>query len=341
MTLKTRTISFHLIRGVIALIITLGLGELSFRFYDAVTALHDNVDVWVRETSKDLQEHRLLGYRVPPHKMWNDGTQADEFGMPNVPEALRWPTVDVVAIGDSYVQLANQVFFARFKAHDIKYHSLALFGYGPGAYNILLTQYGARLKPRFYLYFVYVGNDPGDVRRYESWLKSGKSWWEFNGGYFMPIERQGYLWGWRLFLGRAKAFLRNTLSRMNREGYATLKTLIRRDDAETVFEYVVRAQEESRRQRIPLLVLIIPRLAHDKPFLDPIAERLLDLCSRNGVLSLDLDPAFGDAEARGRFFAPDGHWNQAGIEAAWTFLWERRLAAIVAGSPEKNAAVAR
>src|SRR5262249_18265030 len=27
-------------------------------------------------------KHPLLGYRVPPHKMGSDDTQADEFGMP-------------------------------------------------------------------------------------------------------------------------------------------------------------------------------------------------------------------------------------------------------------------
>lgn len=341
MTLNPKLFSFHLLRVVIALIITLGLGEFSFRLYDSFTALHDNIDVWVKETSKELEDHRLLGYRYPPRKMVNDGTQADDFGMANVPEALRSTTSDVVAIGDSYVQVANKIFFEQFKARQIRYHSLAMFGYGPAAYNILMSEYGPKLTPSFYLYFVYVGNDPGDIRRHESWLASGKSWYDFNGGYFMPIERQGYLWGWRLLLGRTKTFVRNVLSRMDREGYAKLKALMRKDDAETVFEYILQAQQQSQRQGVPLLVLIIPRVAHHKPFLDPIAERLLDLCSKSGVPSLDLDPAFGDAKGRARFFAPDGHWNDEGIATAWTFLWERRVAAMVAASPRTSAAVTR
>lgn len=332
MALSARIFSFHLIRLLFAALITFGVSELTFRLYDSVTVLHDNIDVWVRNTSKDLQEHPLLGYRYPPLKVLNSIEQADEFGMPNVTGALQWPSVEVVGIGDSYVHIANRVFFERFKQKNLRYHSLALFGYGPGTYNILMREYGFTLRPKVYLYFVYVGNDPGDVRRHERWLASGKSWYDFNGGYFMPIERTGYFWGWRLFLGRAKEFARNTLSRMDPERYAAIKGLVRKDDAETVFEYVLQAKGLSERQQVSLVVLIIPRVGDHKPFLDPIADGLINLCARNGIDCLDLDPAFGDVKGRGRLFAPDGHWNEAGIEAAWTFLWERKVVPLVASS---------
>src|SRR5437870_2107858 len=154
---------FHLIRLLIALVITFALCELSFRVYDFVTTPYQNIDVWVKNTSHDLQEHPLLGYTYPPNKVLGDFEQADEFGMPNVPEALQWDKVDVIGIGDSYVYLANRVFFERFKTHTVRYHSLALFGYGPGAYNVLMREYGSQFSPKVYLYFITTGNDPGDV----------------------------------------------------------------------------------------------------------------------------------------------------------------------------------
>jgi len=42
-----------------------------------------------------------------------------------------------------------------------------------------------------------------------------------------------------------------------------------------------------------------------------------------------LDPAFGDVGSRDRLFAPDGHWNEAGMQAAWTYLWDNRLQSLV------------
>ena len=317
--------------SLILLVSTFVLCEVSFRAYDYVTTPHDNRDndVWIQNTSREVEEHPLLGYRYPPGKVLGDFEQADEFGMPNVPEALELDKVDVVGIGDSYVYLANRVFFERFKAHAIRYHSLALFGYGPGTYNIMMREYGPKFNPKVYLYCTYLGNDPGDVRRYESWLASGKSWYDFNGGYFMPIQRKGYVWGWHLFLGRARGFARNVISRVSPETYGALKGLIKRDDSETVFEYAEQANELARRQQIALIVLIVPRMAKQKPFLDPIVTKLIGLCAKNEIACIDLDPAFGDMEDRDRYFASDGHWNEAGMQAAWTYLWDRKLSGLM------------
>jgi hypothetical protein len=306
---------------LIIFVVTTAVCEVTFRVYDALTTPHHNTDTWVKETSRKVQEHPLLGYTYPPNKVINDSRQADEFGMSNVPEALQWKKVDVVGIGDSYAQVANGVFFERFKANELRYHSLAIFGYGPGQYNVLMREYGPKLHPKVYLYFVYLGNDPGDIRRYENWQASGKTWYEFNDGYFMPIQRRGVFWGWRLFLGRAKGFTRTVLSR---KAYGALKGIVKRDEAETVFEYVLRANVLAQGQKTPMLVLIIPRMARHKPLLDPIANKLADLCAKNNIACLDLDPAFGDVEGRARFFAPDGHWNEAGIQASWAYLWDRK-----------------
>lgn len=49
------------------------------------------------------------------------------------------------------------------------------------------------------------------------------------------------------------------------------------------------------------------------------------LCAAKEITCLYLDPAFSDVESRDRLFTPDGHWNEAGVHAARTYLWDDRL----------------
>jgi len=318
--------------GAILTLITFALCEVGFRVYDRFTMPPDNLnmDVWIKNISREVQEHPLLGYRYPPLQVIDENTQADQFGMRNAKEVLAWNTVDVVGVGDSYVDNARLVFSEAFKAHGVKYHSLASFGYGPAQYNVLMKDFGSKLKPQVYVYSTYLGNDPGDVRRYETWRASGKGWYEHNGGYLFPIERQGLVWGWRLFVGRTKSFARNLVSRINPDTYGALRGLVKRDDAETVFEYVMQAKQIADEQHAELLVVIVPRTAGHKPLLDPIVSKLIGLCGNKGITCLDLDPSFGEEGGRDRLFAPDGHWNEAGMEMAWKYLWDTKLRSLLA-----------
>jgi hypothetical protein len=290
-----------------------------------------NMDVWIRNISMQVQEHPTLGYQYIPMHVFEDGTQADQFGMRNVKEALQDETVEVVAVGDSYIEAASRVFYDQFDRQGAKFHALGIFGYGPANYNIVMKEFGAKLQPKVYVYSTYLGNDPGDVRRFESWRASGKGWYEYNGGYVFPIERQGLAWGWRLFLGRAKGFARNLVSRIGPDSAAALRSMVRQDEAETIFQYVAGAKEIADQQHAELVVTIVPRTAHDKPILDPIAAKLTSLCTAKGITCLDLDPSFGDVSTRGRLFAPDEHWNDAGIEVVWKYLWDEKLHTLLGG----------
>ena len=313
--------------GCILLAVTFVLAEVSFRMYDYVTVPQDtlNQDVWIKQVSGEVEEHELLGYRYPPGKAIDDTSRADKFGMRNAGEVLEWGNVEVVGVGDSYMDAAHRIFFEQFKSRGIRYHSLAMFGYGPANYNILLRDYGPQLSPKVYVYSVYLGNDPGDIRRYEAWRASGKSWFDFNGGYLFPIERQGPIWGWHLFMGRAKSYATTLMGRINPGAYEALRGIIRKDNAETIFQYILIAKTLAKAQGVPLIVIIVPRTAGHKPLLDPVAEKLRRLCDEQQIDCLDLDPAFGPSEGRERLFAPDEHWNDAGMQVVWEYMWNERL----------------
>ena len=324
----------HSIKYLFALIlfvVTFALSELCFRAYDYMTMPPDNLnmDVWVKKISPEVEEHPLLGYRRVPHHVADDLSQVDEFGMLNAREALAWDKADVVGVGDSFLDNAHTVFFERFKAHNVKYHSLSIFGYGPANYNLVMAEYGSKLSPKVYIYSTYLGNDPGDIWRYEAWRASGKGWFEYNGGYVFPIERRGLVWGWHMFIGRAKSFARNVISRVDPDSYSALRKFVKKDDAETVFEYIRQAKEIADKQQATLVVVIVPRSSTHKPLLDPIAAKLISMCASKGITCLDLDPAFGDVGSRHSLFEPDGHWNEAGMQAAWTYLWDSKLRSLL------------
>ena len=107
--------SIHYLFALILLVFTFAICEVSFRAYDHVTSLQDNLnmDVWIKKISKEVEEHPLLGYRRVPKQVVDNLTQADEFGMLNERESLAWDKVDVVGIGDSYIELTSRTFFER------------------------------------------------------------------------------------------------------------------------------------------------------------------------------------------------------------------------------------
>jgi len=309
---------------------TFALCEVFFRVGDYLTAAYsaETVDAWVKRISPELEEHSLLGYRRIPNQVLDEVTQVDQFGLANTREGLGWDTVDVVGVGDSMMETAQPVFFKLFKGQGVKYHSLALFGYGPANYDVLVREFGPKLRPKVFVFAATLGNDPGDVRRYESWRASGKGWYDYNGGYAFQIQRQGLLWGWRMFISRVKSFGRSVVSQVNPESYASLRSMVGRDDAQIVFDYILKVMESARKQEADLQVVIVPRTPRDKPLLDPIAAKLVSLCTAKQVDCLDLDPAFGSFEGRERLFAPDGHWNELGMHTAWAYLWDNNLQSV-------------
>ncbi len=333
-TFMTKRSYLYYIFSLILTVSTFALCEVTFRAYDYFTRPRGDISVddWVKQVSGDLEEHPLLGYRRKPNEQIDETTQVDKFGLANTREAAASDIADVVGIGDSFVEGARQVFFEKFKAENLKYHSLALFGYSPPNYNVLMSEYGVQLHPKAYVYTTYLGNDPGDIKRYEAWRATGKGWFAHNGGFVFPIERQGLVWGWHLLIARAKSFARGVISRTKPDAYASLRGLAGKGDAETIFDYILQAKDVARNQGVRLQVAIVPRSAAHKPLLDPVAAKLVRLCTAQEIDCLDLDPAFGPVEDRARLFAPDGHWNEAGMAAAWAYLWDRKLRRIFHGN---------
>jgi hypothetical protein len=71
-------------------------------------------------------------------------------------------------------------------------------------------------------------------------------------------------------------------------------------------------------------ILGISAFYHDSAVCLVRDGEIVALCAAKNTC-LYLDPACSDVESRDRLFAPDRHWNEAGMHAARTYLWTGRL----------------
>lgn len=95
--------------------------------------------------------------------------ESDDFGFHN-PKGLHRPgAVDILALGDSFVQgscvASEQNAIARIRTVYPRTLNLGTVGKGPLAMLATLREYGEYLRPKTVLWFYYEGNDLADLQR--------------------------------------------------------------------------------------------------------------------------------------------------------------------------------
>jgi len=111
--------------------------------------------------------------RIRTDRQYDVDLQYDEHGFRN---RLTLTRADVVAIGDSFVEAGlvpdRDLLTSRLAAaFGVEIANLGQGGYGPQQELIVLRRYGKPLRPRLVLWFVFEGNDLGDVHRYEQFRR--------------------------------------------------------------------------------------------------------------------------------------------------------------------------
>jgi hypothetical protein len=104
----------------------------------------------------------------------NEGGQfltyrSDQYGFNNPRNLWREAPVDIVAVGDSYVQgwcvAPDDSFVALIRKHYPSTMNLGMEGYGPLLMLATLKEYAQTVRPRIVLWFYYEGNDLANLRR--------------------------------------------------------------------------------------------------------------------------------------------------------------------------------
>jgi SGNH hydrolase-like domain, acetyltransferase AlgX len=282
-----------------------------------------------------LQLHPTLGFTWRPDIDVDDGIvfdvadvkfeplSTDERGFVNHPGAIEdrreGRAVDVVGLGDSFVEHAAHGFYERFKQEGLAYHGLAIHRQCPPQYTDILRSYAAPLKPKWVVYGVFE-NDFSETSDYEAWKQSGLDWFAYHSGTWC---------GPPMGAGAPQRFMKRHL----RGWYALCRVLHAKARGEKmsvtgpteteygqVLSHVEEAWRNARDNGVKFLLLLIPSRATivDQPTLEAAAfDRLAEACEGVGMDVLDLRPVFAETEnPASLYYEIDNHWNRSGIKVA-------------------------
>ncbi|MEK7794950.1 MAG: hypothetical protein AAB353_10485, partial [Candidatus Hydrogenedentota bacterium] len=89
--------------------------------------------------------------------------------------------VDVVGIGDSFIEHAADTFHDFFAAQGLTYYNLAIHRQAPPQYTIALEKYALPLTPKWIVYGIFE-NDFAETEDFHTWRESGLDWFTFHSG---------------------------------------------------------------------------------------------------------------------------------------------------------------
>ena len=283
-----------------------------------------------------------LGFRWRPNVAASDGVvfsyldseyealSTDAEGFINAPEAIAersaGSAIDVVGVGDSFVEHAAHTFHAVFGQAGLSYYNRAIHRQAPPQYTISLDEYGLPLKPRWVVYGLFE-NDFRESTDFVNWRESGLDWFAFHSGTWCGPPRAA---------SRARRFVEHNLRGFQAAYYVVRQrlrgqrmTLSGPSDAEImrVAEEVVKASVIAEDAGARLLVVLIPSRAtalEGKTAESKAYDEVVALLKGVKCELLDLRPLFARHERpQSLYYAKDGHWNRAGMELAGEAIVKR------------------
>lgn len=255
------------------------------------------------ELDPDLGYHYKpnLNVRLPKDLQWLDSDvegidiepiTTDQFGFDNHRLALESQTdlVDVIGIGDSFMDGASHPLYEYFRTRGTSFHSYAMPRYCPPQYNFALEHYALPRQPDHIIYGIYV-NDFAETIDFERWKESGLDWYEYHGG---------------TIAGNAT----------DRTGSDDQLQLAR------VCHYVKDANDSCTRHDVRMSLLLIP----DKDFVltgtptsatTSLLDGLAEFARAQNIRTVDLRSTFKNHPNPAElYWKQDGHWSVTGIVVA-------------------------
>lgn len=328
--IRALTINLALFGATAALLAVTAEFVFRHRYDHMIRKQRDTVDAvqpWVKQ-------HPELGYTWIENVKANDDIRfdindieprplsTDEFGVCNPPGAIaqrkQGRPVDIVGVGDSFMEMAANVFYERFRATDQLYYSAAIMRYCPAQYTDMLRSVAIPMKPMTILYGVFE-NDFLEIEDYDNWRRSGIPWFDYHSGTWCgpptgvtPLAR---------FLKRTtrgwSAFYRVIEARIWGERISTTRPSP--GQVSRVRDEIADAAEIAHSHGIRFLVLLIPskRTAiHGSSPESVEYDRLLRELG-DSIQFLDLRPIFRAVpDPSTLYYVTDGHWNDTGCEVA-------------------------
>ncbi len=324
---------------VASIAIALVVGELLLRYrFGVVTHRRSSV---VDHIQQYLVTHPRIGFlwepNIPAERRiqitWADQDpnltilSTDAWGFRNAPGAIedrrRNRPVDVVGVGDSFVEIAAGTWYELFAERLLRYHSFAMHRQSPPQYTLILAEYALPLEPNFVIYGIYE-NDFYEIRDFEAWQASGMDWFAYHSGTWCgpPYDSKrfwtlpGYRALWRA--ARPKSFAEAQARRIVDHGL------------DRVCDEALAAAAMCRKASALMLVVLIPgpsTLLHGIERPEACYDHIVEVMGRRGVDVLDLRLLIKDADdPLGLYFKKDGHWNRRGMRLAGRAIYRELMA---------------
>lgn len=245
----------------------------------------------------------------------------DAQGFINPPESIQALEheipVDVVGLGDSFMEHGAYIFRTLFTNAGLSYYNLAIHRQSPPQYLSILEKYSAPLHPEWIILGLFE-NDFEEIEDYDQWRKSGMDWFSYHSGLWygpaVPMDpmRAFYVKHLRGVNGLVHAIrgrLRN--ERISFSGPTEAQI-------ERVVAVLAETQQHAEAQGAHFLLVVIPgkntSIHGDSPA-SRAYDRVIDGLPETSVL--DLRPMFSSVpDPATLYYREDAHWNADGIEKA-------------------------
>jgi len=270
------------------------------------------------------------GIRFSINDMTTPALSTDSFGVINAPDAIALRAagrpIDVVGLGDSFMEMAAAPFHDRFKKLGLAYYSLAIHRQCPPQYGAILKSWAAELKPRAVLYGLFE-NDFEETADYGSWRSSGVDWFAYHSGTWCgppigvsAIDRflHTHARGWN-------AFGRVLLSKVRGERISVSGPADR--DMADVTASIRDAAAWADAAGVRFILVIIPskQTAAGSDTRESRAyDAVLAALGNRSIEVVDLRAAFrSHPDPASLYYVVDGHWNAAGVALAGDEILKR------------------
>lgn len=245
----------------------------------------------------------------------------DECGFWNPPDAidnrLAAKVVDVVGLGDSFIEHAAFAFVEKFREKGLSYYNQAIHRQCPLQYNQILNRYVLPLSPRYVIYGVFE-NDFSECQDFQEWRASGKDWFRYHGGFWCgpplglsPIEQIA-----KTYFRGFYSFERIMTARVRGEKMSVMGPTAKQ--VQTVESAIAEAARLSADSGARFILLLIPSrytVTQGTTLEAKAFDEITASAQQRKIETLDLRPLFASTpDASTLYYKQDAHWNRKGIE---------------------------
>jgi hypothetical protein len=249
----------------------------------------------------------------------------DEFGIINLPEAIQarrnGHSVDIVGLGDSFMEIAHKQFHEGFRDHGLFYYSLALHRLCPGQYNVLLGRHSA-MAPRVVVYGVFE-NDFSETSDWLDWQASGLDWFSYHSGTWCgpPVGVNPYT---RFTHTRARGWYAfGRILNANLRGERMTLTGPSEKEIDNVIEAIKHAKTSANAMNARFVLVLIPGKqsavsgnSREAAAYDALLHALPD------IEVVDLRAIFREHSLpKSLYYERDSHWNERGVGLAFEHIF--------------------